>query len=141
MLQQGRIRLVLTGTLTGDDEIAEHHKRHGDGVISIALSVPDAAAAYEHAVSHGARGIRTPYELTDEHGTVRLASVATYGETQHVFVDRADYDGAVPARLRGARRALTAAPTACWSGSTTSSATSSSATWRSGFTTTSACSG
>jgi 4-hydroxyphenylpyruvate dioxygenase len=94
VLEQGGIRLVLTGTLTGDDEIAEHHKRHGDGVISIALSVPDAAAAYEHAVSHGARGIRTPYELTDEHGTVRLASVATYGETQHVFVERAGYHGA-----------------------------------------------
>ncbi len=94
VLEQGRIRIVLTGTLTGTDEIAEHQKRHGDGVISIALSVPDAAAAYEHAVSHGARGIRTPYELTDEHGTVRLASVATYGETQHVFVERADYHGA-----------------------------------------------
>jgi 4-hydroxyphenylpyruvate dioxygenase len=93
VLAQGRIRLVLTGTLTGDDEIGEHHKRHGDGVISIALSVPDAASAYDHAVSHGARGIRTPYELTDEHGTVRLASVATYGETQHVFVDRSDYHG------------------------------------------------
>ncbi len=94
VLEQGRIRIVLTGTLTGDDEIAEHHKRHGDGVISIALSVPDAAAAYEHAVSHGARGIRTPYELSDEHGTIRLASVATYGETQHVFVERHDYKGA-----------------------------------------------
>jgi 4-hydroxyphenylpyruvate dioxygenase len=93
VLEQGRIRIVLTGTLTGDDEIAEHQKRHGDGVISIALSVPDAAAAYEHAVSHGARGIRTPYELTDEHGTVRLASVATYGETQHVFVQRSGYTG------------------------------------------------
>src|SRR4051794_8191301 len=54
VLEQGRIRLVLTGTLTGDDEIAEHHKRHGDGVHSIALSVPDAAAAYQHAVANGA---------------------------------------------------------------------------------------
>ena len=94
VLQQGRIRLVLTGTLTGDDEIAEHHKRHGDGVHCIALSVPDAAAAYEHAVGHGARGLQTPYELTDEHGTVRLASVATYGETRHMFVERSDYSGA-----------------------------------------------
>ena len=94
VLEQGRIRLVLTGTLTGDDEIAEHHKRHGDGVHSIALSVPDAAAAYEHAVSHGARGLQTPHEMTDEHGTVRLASVATYGETRHVFVERAGYEGA-----------------------------------------------
>jgi 4-hydroxyphenylpyruvate dioxygenase len=94
VLEQGRIRLVLTGTLTGDDEIGEHHKRHGDGVHSIALSVPDAAAAYQHAVTHGARGLQTPYELSDEDGTVQLASVATYGETCHVFVQRAGYEGA-----------------------------------------------
>lgn len=93
VLEQGRIRLVLTGTLTGSDEIAEHHKRHGDGVRSIALSVPDATAAYEQAVAHGARGIETPYELSDEHGTVTLASVATYGETRHVFVARNGYQG------------------------------------------------
>jgi 4-hydroxyphenylpyruvate dioxygenase len=94
VLQQGRIRLVLTGTLTGDDEIAEHHKRHGDGVRTIALSVPDATAAYEHAVAHGARGLQTPYTVSDEHGTVELASVQTYGETRHLFVARAAYHGA-----------------------------------------------
>jgi 4-hydroxyphenylpyruvate dioxygenase len=94
VLQQGRITLVLTGTLTGDDEIAEHHKRHGDGVRSIALSVPDATSAYEHAVAHGARGLETPYELSDEHGSVVLASVQTYGETRHIFVQRGGYDGA-----------------------------------------------
>ncbi len=94
VLEQGRIRLVLTGSLTGDDKIGEHHKRHGDGVHSIALSVPDAAAAYQHAVTHGARGLQTPYELSDEHGTVQLASVATYGETCHVFVQRTGYEGA-----------------------------------------------
>ncbi len=93
VVEQGRIRLVLTGTLTGDDEIAEHHKRHGDGVHKIALSVPDATAAYEHAVAHGARGVQTPYELEDHHGQVRLASVATYGETQHLFVERSGYHG------------------------------------------------
>jgi 4-hydroxyphenylpyruvate dioxygenase len=94
VLEQGRIRLVLTGTLTGENEIAAHHKRHGDGVHCIALSVPNAAAAYEHAVAHGARGLETPYELTDEEGTVRLASVETYGETRHLFVERAGYSGA-----------------------------------------------
>jgi 4-hydroxyphenylpyruvate dioxygenase len=93
VLEQGRIRLVLSGSLTGDDEIAEHHKHHGDGVHSIALSVPDASAAYEHAVAHGARGVDRPYERSDEHGAVRLASVATYGETLHVFVERQDYTG------------------------------------------------
>ncbi len=94
VLEQGRIRLVLTGTLTGEDHIAEHHKRHGDGVHAIALSVPDAAAAYEHAVAHGARGLETPYELRDDAGRVRLASVATYGETRHLFVERDGYQGA-----------------------------------------------
>jgi 4-hydroxyphenylpyruvate dioxygenase len=94
VLEQGRIRLVLTGTLTGDDEIAAHQHRHGDGVRSIALSVPDAAQAYEHAVAHGARGLRTPYEESDAHGTVVMASVETYGDTHHVFVQRADYAGA-----------------------------------------------
>jgi 4-hydroxyphenylpyruvate dioxygenase len=94
VLEQGRIRLVLTGTLSGDDEIGEHHKRHGDGVRVIALSVPDAAAAYEHAVAHGARGLRTPHEASDEHGAVRLSSIATYGDTHHVFVERNGYAGA-----------------------------------------------
>ena len=94
VLEQGRIRLVLTGSLTGRDEVAEHHRRHGDGVVAIALSVPDAAAAYEHAVSHGARGLEEPHQLEDEHGVVKLAAVATYGETRHVFVERSDYSGA-----------------------------------------------
>ena len=106
VLEQGRIRLVLTGTLTGEDEIAEHHKRHGDGVSSIALSVPNAAAAYEHAVAHGARGLETPHERSDEDGIVRLASVATYGETRHVFVERGEYSGVfLPGyEARGTRR-------------------------------------
>ena len=60
VLEQGRIRLVLTGTLMGNDDIAAHHALHGDGVHKIALSVPDAAAAYQHAVDHGARGVMTP---------------------------------------------------------------------------------
>jgi 4-hydroxyphenylpyruvate dioxygenase len=93
VLEQGRIRLVLTGTLTGEDEIADHHHRHGDGVHKIALSVPDAAAAYEHAVTHGARGVHKPYVLKDEHGSVRLSAVSTYGETLHTFVERSAYDG------------------------------------------------
>jgi 4-hydroxyphenylpyruvate dioxygenase len=93
VLEQGRIRIVLTGTLMGDDEIAAHHARHGDGVHKIALSVPDAAAAYEHAVAHGARGVQTPHWVDDEHGRVQLASIETYGDTLHLFVERQGYDG------------------------------------------------
>jgi 4-hydroxyphenylpyruvate dioxygenase len=94
VLEQGRIRLVLTGTLKGGDDIADHHARHGDGVNKIALSVPDAAQAYEHAVAHGARGVHTPHWVEDEHGRVQLSSVETYGDTLHLFVQRDDYRGA-----------------------------------------------
>jgi 4-hydroxyphenylpyruvate dioxygenase len=93
VLEQGRIRLVLTGTLKGGDEIADHHARHGDGVHKIALSVPDAAKSYEHAVAHGARGVHTPHWVEDEHGRVQLSSVETYGDTLHLFVQRDDYRG------------------------------------------------
>jgi 4-hydroxyphenylpyruvate dioxygenase len=94
VLEQGRIRLVFTGTLLGGDDITAHHGLHGDGVHKIALSVPDAAAAYQHAVDHGARGIITPHWVEDEHGKVQLSSIATYGETQHLFVQREGYEGA-----------------------------------------------
>src|SRR3954468_1049985 len=93
VLEQGRIRIVLTGALTPDHEIGRHVARHGDGVKVIALSVPDADHAYREAVARGAEGVREPWEAADEHGTVRMATVATYGETLHTFVDRSDYHG------------------------------------------------
>ena len=94
VLQQGRIRLVLTGALTPGHEIGEHHARHGDGVKVIALSVPDAAYAYRTAVERGARGVHEPWEASDEHGAVKRATIATYGDTLHTFVERSGYDGA-----------------------------------------------
>jgi 4-hydroxyphenylpyruvate dioxygenase len=94
VLQQGRIRLVLTGALTPGHEIGEHGARHGDGVKVIALSVPDAAYAYRTAVERGAVGVREPWEASDEHGTVKRATIATYGETLHTFVERSGYEGA-----------------------------------------------
>jgi 4-hydroxyphenylpyruvate dioxygenase len=93
VLQQGRIRLVLTGVLTPGHEIGDHAARHGDGVKVIALSVPDAEYAYRTAVERGAVGVREPWELSDEHGAVKLATIATYGETLHTFVERSGYEG------------------------------------------------
>src|SRR5919205_1969056 len=94
VLQQGRIRLVLTGALHSDSPIAEHHRRHGDGVKTIALSVPDVDHAYREATTRGAEGVEEPHDVSDEHGTVRLASIKTYGETLHTFVGRSGYRGA-----------------------------------------------
>jgi 4-hydroxyphenylpyruvate dioxygenase len=93
VLEQGRIRIVLTGALTPDHEIGRHSAHHGDGVKVIALSVPDVDHAYREATTRGARGVREPWEESDEHGTIRRAVIATYGETLHTFVDRSDYKG------------------------------------------------
>jgi 4-hydroxyphenylpyruvate dioxygenase len=94
VLQQGRIRLVLTGALTPAHEIGDHHARHGDGVKVIALSVPDAAYAFRTATERGAKPVREPHEISDEHGTVKLATISAYGETLHTFVERSGYQGA-----------------------------------------------
>src|SRR5690606_34154127 len=73
--------------------LAEHVAAHGDGVVDLAIEVPDARAAHAYAVEHGARSVTEPYELKDEHGTVVLAAIATYGKTRHTLVERSGYDG------------------------------------------------
>ncbi len=93
VLRQGRVRLVLTGTLSSSTDIAEHQGKHGDGVKVIALSVPDVEQAYRHAVERGATGLREPWEERDDAGVVRFADIATYGDTVHRFVDRSEYKG------------------------------------------------
>jgi 4-hydroxyphenylpyruvate dioxygenase len=111
VLAQGDIRLVLTGTLRSGTEIARHHALHGDGVKVIALSVPDVDHAYHEATKRGAPGVSEPRTIEDGHGRVRMADVATYGETIHRFVDRSDYGGAFlpgfePLALEGPSRDL-----------------------------------
>jgi 4-hydroxyphenylpyruvate dioxygenase len=93
VLQQGEVRLVLTGTLRSGTEVATHQSRHGDGVRVIALAVPDVDVAYREATARGAAGVTEPHTLEDDHGSVRIADVATYGETIHRFVDRSSYEG------------------------------------------------
>jgi 4-hydroxyphenylpyruvate dioxygenase len=94
VLQQGRIRLVLTGALDSSSPIAAHQHKHGDGVKVIALSVPDVEHAYREATSRGAESVAEPHETSDDHGAVKLATIKTYGETLHTFVERDGYDGA-----------------------------------------------
>jgi 4-hydroxyphenylpyruvate dioxygenase len=73
--------------------LAEHVTKHSDGIFDIALNVPDVDKGFAHAVSAGARAVAEPHDLTDEHGTVRVASIAAYGDTIHTLVDRSKYDG------------------------------------------------
>ena len=93
VLQQGRIRLVLTGALHSGSPIAAHQHRHGDGVKDIALRVPSVDNAYREATSRGATGVCEPREVSDERGAIKVATIETYGETLHTFVEILDYDG------------------------------------------------
>ncbi len=94
VLQQGKVRFVLTAPLGPDNPIAEHVHRHGDGVRDIALDVEDVDRAWKGTTERGARSIQEPHDVTDEHGTIRRAAIATYGDTIHSFIDRSKYRGA-----------------------------------------------
>ena len=93
VLEQGEIRIVVTGALSADSPIADHVRRHGDGAHDLAWRVDDVDAAVRAAVERGARVVRERWTESDEHGELHLASIATYGETQHTFVDRGSYRG------------------------------------------------
>jgi 4-hydroxyphenylpyruvate dioxygenase len=93
LLEQDDIRIVLTSGLRGDSEITRFACAHGDGVKDTALTVPDAGEAYRQAVQRGARGVVDPHWVEDDFGRVELATIATYGENVHTFVDRKEYTG------------------------------------------------
>jgi len=94
VLQQDKIRFVLTTPLQPEGLITEHIKLHGDGVREIALWVDDAESAYVETTRRGARGVQEPTTLEDEHGQVRISAIAAYGDTVHTFVERKNYRGA-----------------------------------------------
>lgn len=78
---------------TPDSEFTVHHAKHGDGVKDVAFTCDDAAGIFAKAVERGAKPVREPEEMKDEHGSVIVASVQTYGDTIHTFVQRGDYKG------------------------------------------------
>lgn len=93
VLQQDKIRLVLTSPLTKDGPINEHINKHGDGVKVVALWVDDARKSWEETTKRGAVSYAEPYEREDEHGKAVFSAIRTYGETIHVFVERKNYNG------------------------------------------------
>lgn len=93
VLQQGKVRFVFTTPLHPDSDINRHIALHGDGVKVLALWVDDAASAWRETTVRGAVSVQEPTTLTDEFGSVTLASIRTYGDTLHTFVDRSQYSG------------------------------------------------
>jgi 4-hydroxyphenylpyruvate dioxygenase len=93
VLQQGKIRLVLTTPFDPESEIAQHLRMHGDGVKVIALWVDDAFDAFEQTTKRGAKPFMQPKAVSDEDGTVKMSGIHTYGDTVHVFIERINYNG------------------------------------------------
>jgi 4-hydroxyphenylpyruvate dioxygenase len=93
VLRAGAVRFVIKGAVSPVSPVADHHRRHGDGVLDVALEVPDVDKCVAHARKAGARIVEDAHDSTDEHGTVRTATIAAYGDTTHTLVDRSRYRG------------------------------------------------
>jgi len=93
VLQQGKIRFVLTTALVPDSIIGEHVKQHGDGVKVVALWVDDSRKSFEETTKRGAKPYLQPTVQKDENGEVVLSGIHIYGETVHIFVERKNYKG------------------------------------------------
>lgn len=93
VLAQDKIRLVLTTPMHSDSPIAEHHRKHGDGVKVIALWVDDAYDAHEQTTKRGGKSTLEPITLSDKNGEIRMSGIQTYGEVEHYFIERKNYKG------------------------------------------------
>ena len=111
VVQQGKVRFVFTTSLCSGTPIAEHVARHGDGVRVIALEVDDARSAWTETTSRGGRSVAEPSETSDAYGRVTTASIATYGDTIHTFVERGHYNGAFMPGFRAVDADPVARPT------------------------------
>ncbi|MFI5144609.1 MAG: 4-hydroxyphenylpyruvate dioxygenase [Ignavibacteria bacterium] len=107
VLEQGKIRFVLSTPLKPDGFISEHIKKHGDGVRDIALTVNDATSAYNETVKRGAVGVMEPTEFKDENGVIIRSAIKTYGDTIHSFIERKNYKGIfLPGFIEPGNRAI-----------------------------------
>jgi 4-hydroxyphenylpyruvate dioxygenase len=93
VLRAGSARFVIIGAVDPASSYADHHRKHGDGVVDLALEVPDVDKCIAHARSQGATILEEPHDVSDEHGTIRRAAIAAYGETRHTLIDRSHYTG------------------------------------------------
>ncbi|MFF4486754.1 4-hydroxyphenylpyruvate dioxygenase [Streptomyces sp. NPDC001544] len=97
LLDQGRIRIVLTEGLDETHPASVYVARHGDGVGNIALGVSDVAAAFAAAVRRGARPVAEARTLD---GAVS-ATIVGFGDVHHTFVPRRDEAADDPGALPG----------------------------------------
>src|SRR4051795_4419067 len=93
VLSSGAARFVVQGAYDPASRLADHHRTHGDGIVDIALTVPDVDRCIAHARAQGATVVAEPHDVSDEHGTVRTAPIAAHVDTVHTLVARSRYSG------------------------------------------------
>lgn len=93
LLEQNDVRLVFSAPIRPGHPMAERIGYHGDFVRDIAFEVDDVDWAYQAAVERGADGVQEPHWQEDDGGRVRMASIATYGDTVHSLLNRDGYKG------------------------------------------------
>lgn len=110
VLQQGKIRLVLTTSFDPESEISKHILKHGDGVKVLALWVDDTEKSFNETIKRGATPFSKPQILKDEFGEIKVASICTYGDTLHTFVERTHYKGAFLPGYKPAKSLIKTSP-------------------------------
>ncbi|MBT5873368.1 MAG: 4-hydroxyphenylpyruvate dioxygenase [Candidatus Latescibacteria bacterium] len=93
VLRQGHITLVLVSPLNSDHPENDRLMLHGDGVKDVALEVENVGAAYEATISRGATSVVEPTVIQDDDGIYEYATIMTYGDTRHTFVNHDQYKG------------------------------------------------
>jgi 4-hydroxyphenylpyruvate dioxygenase len=94
VIQHNKIIFVFVSALNPDDPtLGPELIKHGHGVKDVAFTVDDCAGIYKRAVERGAKSVKEPVTLSDEFGSIVMATVQTYGDTTHTFVERKNYTG------------------------------------------------
>lgn len=110
VLEQSKVRLVLTTSLDPASDISQHHMLHGDGVKFLSIWVDNATKSFEETVKRGAVPFMEPTRFEDENGYVVISAIKTYGETVHKFVERSNYNGAFLPGYKAVANAMTVEP-------------------------------
>jgi 4-hydroxyphenylpyruvate dioxygenase len=95
VVQQNKIIFVFANMLEPDNpaEMAQFNSVHGDAVKDVAFEVEDLDAIFKKAVKRGAVVVREPWTETDDSGTVKMATIRTYGDVTHTLIERTNYTG------------------------------------------------
>jgi 4-hydroxyphenylpyruvate dioxygenase len=62
-------------------------------ISDVAFEVDNLDAIYHSAVTAGGESIRAPHIISDQYGSIRLATVKTYGDTTHTLIEKGSYSG------------------------------------------------